>query len=58
VKRILVTLADIADFDNLARSAYRAARGKRTRQDVRRFFARFDDNINRLARDICDARTP
>ncbi len=58
MKRVSITLEDIANLDNLVRAAHRAGRGKRTRDDVRRFFERFDENINWLSRDIRDSLTP
>lgn len=58
MKRQLITLDDIADFDNLARSAYLAARGKRTRPEVQRFFQHFEANIKQLADDIYRQRMP
>lgn len=58
MKRVSVSLEAIADFDNLACDAYRAARGKHTRDAVRRFFQRFDDHINQISRDILGGRMP
>ena len=58
MKRAAVTLDAIASFDNLAGAAHRAARGKHTRHDVRRFFQRFDEHINQLSGDIRAGRMP
>ena len=58
MKRTSISLESIAAFDNLVQAAHRAARGKHTRDDVRRFFRRFDEHINQLSRDIRDGRMP
>ncbi len=58
MKRVAILLDAIAAVDNLALATYRAARGKQTRHDVRRFFQRFDAHINQLAADIRAGRTP
>ncbi len=58
MKRTLITLESIAAFDNLVQATYRAARGKQTRDDVRRFFERFDEYIGQLSRDIRTGRMP
>jgi retron-type reverse transcriptase len=47
--RTRIDLAVVADYDNLAEAALKAARGKRIQPEVRGFFARFDANIARLA---------
>jgi retron-type reverse transcriptase len=58
MKRVSISLEDIATFDNLARAAHQAARAKRERPDIQRFFQHFDTHINQLAQDIRDARMP
>jgi retron-type reverse transcriptase len=58
MKRAAISLESIAAFDNLVQAAYQAARGKQTRDEVKRFFQYFDDNINQLARDIRNGQTP
>lgn len=58
MKRTAISLESIAAFDNLAQAAYRAARGKQTRDDVKRFFQRFDAHLNQLSSDIRDGRMP
>jgi len=58
MKRVSISLDDIAAFENLARAAHHAARGKRTRPDVQRFFQQFDRHLNQLSRDIRAARMP
>lgn len=48
----------MAEYANLAEAAHKAARGKRHRSDVQAFFSRFDENINRLSKDILSRRVP
>lgn len=55
MKRDPTTLADVADWQNLAWAACRAARGKRQRQPVRRFLADLPRELSSLARDILEA---
>ncbi|MGR9108907.1 MAG: reverse transcriptase/maturase family protein [Gammaproteobacteria bacterium] len=52
MKRTRIEASEIADLHNLARAAHKAAKGKRTRPVVSRFFAGFDNHINRLSADI------
>lgn len=49
-----VSLADIADWDNLASAAWRASAGKRTRNEVRAFLDNLLPNLTALRRDILD----
>ena len=42
----------ITTYDNVASAAWRAAQGKRDRGAVRAFFARFEENVNRLTREL------
>lgn len=58
MKRVAITLDDIADLDNLARAAYRAALGKRTRPEVQRFFQHFDTHLARLGQAIRTGAVP
>ena len=58
MKRVSITLEAIAAFDNLARAAQQAARAKRDRTDIQRFFQRFDTHLNQLAQDIRESRMP
>ena len=58
MKRAAISLDDIATVPNLAQAAHQAARGKRTRRDVRCFFAQFDRHLGQLARDMREARMP
>ncbi|MGF1528705.1 MAG: reverse transcriptase domain-containing protein [Candidatus Competibacterales bacterium] len=58
MKRTAITLGQIADNQNLARAAQLAARGKRTRPDVRHFFHRFEYHLNRVAVAIYDGQLP
>ncbi|MCM8599309.1 MAG: hypothetical protein NFW04_11730 [Candidatus Accumulibacter sp.] len=58
MKRFRIDLADLACADNLALAAWKAARGKRQRGEVRRFFAQFDESIRRLRHDILAGSAP
>ena len=58
MKRVSISLDAMAAFDNLVRAAHQAARGKRTRLDVQRFFRHFDRHLNQLSHDIRAARMP
>lgn len=52
MKRIPIRLEEIADLSNLAKAAFAAAAGKRTRTEVRHFFQDLDSNLSALSRDI------
>jgi retron-type reverse transcriptase len=52
MKRLLVRLEEVADWDRLAWSAYRAARGKCHSREVRTFLARCDEELKRLQLEI------
>jgi retron-type reverse transcriptase len=58
MRRTTIRLADVAAFDNVVLAAYRAARSKHTRQDVRRFFSDFDKNISLLSEKILGGSAP
>jgi retron-type reverse transcriptase len=58
LKRQRIDLHSVAAYDNLAEAAHKAARGKRHRRDVDAFFRRFDENINRLGKDILSGCVP
>ncbi len=58
MKRQRIDLHWVAAYTNLAEAARKAARGKRHRKDVRTFFSRFDENINRLGKDILSGQVP
>lgn len=58
MKRVAITLDDIAAYDTLASAAYRAARGKHTRPDVQRFFSRFEAHLNHLGHAIRSGQVP
>lgn len=53
-----MALCDIADTENLCSAAIKAAKGKRTRVSVDRFFREFDKNISRLRDDIINGMIP
>ncbi|MSP01425.1 MAG: hypothetical protein EXR07_10320 [Acetobacteraceae bacterium] len=54
MRRSAVSLADIADFHNLARAFHFAARGKRGRSDVESFRDKLDSELATLRADILD----
>lgn len=58
MKRAPISLSAIATADNLALAAWKAARGKRLRPDVVRFFADVDQSLAQLAQDILAERVP
>ncbi len=58
MQRTRIDLVDLATADNLALAACKAARGKRQRPEVRRFFERFDESISRLRCDLLAAAVP
>jgi RNA-directed DNA polymerase len=58
MKRVKVNILDTAGYGNLATAAVKAARGKHNRPDVRSFFARFDENLNQLRKDILTGNAP
>lgn len=58
MKRICLTLEDIAAYNNLMLAFYKAAQAKRFRTDVRAFSNRIDQNLNQLGGDIRRAKLP
>lgn len=58
MKRTRIDLYEIAAFPNLIDAAVKAARGKRTRADVKAFFADSDRNLGHLRNDILACRIP
>ena len=58
MKRVKISLDDIASFDNLCLATVKAARGKRTRPAVVRFTDNLDANIRQLRDDILEERAP
>lgn len=57
-RRSPVSLPDVAAWDNLAAAAWRAARGKQHRPEVRTYLANLDHNLSRLRRQILAAELP
>ncbi len=49
MRRTRIDPAVVADYDNLAYAALKAARGKRTQPEVKGFFDRLDDHLASLA---------
>lgn len=58
MKRTRIRLAEVAAYDNLALAAWKAARGKRQRPEVQRYFADFDASIASLTADIMSGAAP
>jgi len=58
MKRTRITLADIADVDNLALATWKAARGKRHRPDVLAFTDKYPQNMQCLAMAILQEQVP
>lgn len=58
MKRIRINLDQIAERDNLTQALHKASRGKRHRDQVRRFLQNAEYNLNRLAQDILEGRMP
>ncbi len=58
MKRTRIALSDVAAADNLVLAAWKAARGKRQRPEVQRFFAAGDAAIARLSADIIAGAVP
>ncbi|MEZ5538248.1 MAG: reverse transcriptase/maturase family protein [Thiolinea sp.] len=58
MKRKRLLLADIAAQDNLLLAVWKAARGKRHREDVIRFTATLDEQLEKLSGAILDLNVP
>ncbi len=58
MKRLRVDMDALAAWDNLVLALYKAARGKRSRADVRSFLQRADENLHRLQGRILAAELP
>ncbi len=58
MKRVKIEIEEVASFGNLALAAVNAAKGKRHRQVVQRFFERFYQNISHLRSDILSHKAP
>ena len=58
MKRIPIHLEAVAGYNHLASAAARAARGKRTRPEVREFFSDFDGRIRAMGQDIISGSVP
>ncbi len=58
MKRQTISLAEIADYNNLLLALHKASKAKRHRNVVQAFFNRFDDKISRLADDILAEKLP
>lgn len=58
MKRKRIDLEQIADYSNLSLALYKAAKGKRHRDQVKRFMINVNQNINQLASDILQEGMP
>ena len=58
MKRMAITLAQLADRDNLLLATYKAARGKRQRPAVAQWLADLDAQLPALAASILERRAP
>jgi len=58
VRRTRVDLEEIADLTNLSEAAWRAARGKRHRVEVRAFFANLETELSLLGSDLLRGSAP
>lgn len=58
MKRIRINLTDIANRLNLLSALHKAARAKRHRTEVSRFFDHCDDHLNQLAEAILSEHIP
>lgn len=58
MKRQSITLYDLAERGNLLSAFHKAAKGKRHRPSVARFFGDLDTNLNLLAQSILDGTAP
>lgn len=58
MKRTKITLAEIAELNNLSLALYKAARGKRKRAEIQRFFQYSDSNLNQISNDILNEQLP
>jgi retron-type reverse transcriptase len=58
MKRVTISVDEIASWSNLTRAVERAARGKRHRADVVTFLAHFDANLTTLQAQILDGTVP
>ena len=58
MKRVRISLEQIAEQANLVFALHKAAQGKRHRDQVSRFLQQAESDLNQLARDILDGRMP
>ena len=58
MRRLRISLAEIAERKNVVLAFQKAAKGKRNRDSVRLFLQDFDQNINQLCADILSAKLP
>lgn len=58
MKRQLITLEEIADYNNLLLALHKAAKGKRHRQVVQDFMAQCDEKLSTLSADIMAEKLP
>lgn len=58
MKRLKITLEDIAERNNLAIALHKAARAKRHREQVKHFLTQAEQNLNQMASDILAEKMP
>ena len=58
MKRLYLSLEQIADYANLVLAFHKAAKGKRYRSDVQMFLQHFNQNIHRLSQAILNEKMP
>jgi len=58
MQRQAITLAALAERNNLELATWKAARGKSSRPAVARFLGQLDENLDQLAADILAERSP
>ena len=58
MKRVHISLADIATYDNLLRATWKAARGKQNRPEIMRFIANLDNSLQQLSTVILQGKAP
>ena len=58
MKRKKIEIDDVACFSNLVDAAAKAAKGKRLRPEIKKFFANFEQNILQLRESILNGKIP
>ena len=58
MKRVYIDINTITSYDNLAKAAVKARKGKQFRKDAIEFFSDFDFNLAELRKDILSYKAP